>query len=714
MHRLPSRIAAVMTGMILVFVVVLGLFSVWTTRTIDREAGQSALRQVDHGIRDQLESIAAMDLDYAKWDEAANAVTRQDAQWLSDNVGQSAVTGEAFQLAVIWGGPLATDLGWIAGGGEGAQAGLLPRGDLEAAERALAGVPVNSYGGHSYVLRLGQDLYAVSVSRIEALVDDPVGIAPPPPGGQANLLLGLRIDGDVLAHLTEAFDVQNPRLVDAPPQAALSTPLPGPDGSPVGYVAWDEPGLDEKLLRQMIGPGLLAILIVTGLSGLGMTMVRRNAQELVAAELQASRAARTDAMTGLPNRAAFNEVLARSCKAGERAILFLDVNGFKRINDSIGHAAGDAVIVIVAERLSRLTAPGTVLARIAGDEFVFVLTGTDAQPRTEALAQRIEEVLSIPVSVLGHSMRLRMAQGYAVQFEDDMPGEDLVRQADLAMYEAKRNPERGLVAFSAVIAQATQDARTIEQGLRQALLRGGEISIVYQPIVGRDGRLARAEALARWTSPTLGVLPPDRFIAVAEQAGLIVELGRHLFGLICDDLEAHPDLRVAINVSPLQLRAPDFVSSFVGELQKRRIDPSRIEIELTETVVVDDSHLAADRLRELRDAGFSTALDDFGTGYSSIGYLRQMNFHVLKIDRSFAAQIASSPQATAMMRSLIELAHGLYLKVVCEGVESAEDLALVRRLGCDLAQGYYLDKPMPMDAFAERWLSQDIADVAAG
>ena len=297
-------------------------------------------------------------------------------------------------------------------------------------------------------------------------------------------------------------------------------------------------------------------------------------------------------------------------------------------------------------------------------------------------------------------MRLKMSMGYAVQADDSILGDDLVRQADLAMYEAKRHKDQGPVAFDALIEQAVHDARAIETALGLALERGDEFSIVYQPIAAPEGGLARVEALARWTSPELGRIPPDRFIAVAEQSGLIIRLGRVLLRLICDDLAAHPDLRVSLNVSPLQLMAPTFVADLLADLRARSIDPARIEVELTESVVVDDPALAAARLRDLHEAGFSTALDDFGTGYSSIGYLQQMGFNTLKVDRSFVSGFCEAPERLALVNAMILLAHALGLLVVCEGVETEQELRMLRELGCDLAQGYYLDRPLPIDALA--------------
>jgi EAL domain-containing protein (putative c-di-GMP-specific phosphodiesterase class I) len=303
-------------------------------------------------------------------------------------------------------------------------------------------------------------------------------------------------------------------------------------------------------------------------------------------------------------------------------------------------------------------------------------------------------------------MQVELAMGYAVQSDHLTTGDDLVRQADLAMYEAKRQNARGPVAFNSLIRQATLDAFEVEKGLRRALISSGQLSVAYQPIVDTTGRLVRAEALARWTSPELGSVPPDRFIGVAEQAGLIGDLGRLLLRLVCDDLVAHPRLCVSINVSPLQLMAPDYVPSLIDELRERAIDPSRIEIELTESVLVDDPRLASERLAELRIAGFSIALDDFGTGYSSVGYLGQFRFDTLKIDRSFVANIRSSDHGITVVDGMIRMAHGYQLKVVCEGIESPEEFATLCELGCDLGQGFHISRPVQVHVLAAQLAGQ--------
>jgi len=516
--------------------------------------------------------------------------------------------------------------------------------------------------------------------------------------------MGTRIGADAVAEISRSLSLTGTEISATSPADRPSQPLLGSDGSPVAYFIWDQPRPGTTMLRRMAPFLVLLTFGAAVLSAVNMRFAKRGTQNLVVAERQASRAARTDPLTGLPNRSAFNAAIAASARAGERAILFLDINDFKRINDSIGHAAGDHVIIAMAQRLANIADPDCLLARIGGDEFVFVLTGPNAEVRTRHLTTRTVESLAQPFSVMGHHMRLRAALGYAVQLDDSTTGDDLVGQADLAMYEAKRHKGGEPVAFSSILEASSRDAARIEQGLRKALERPEELSIAYQPITSMDGRMVRAEALARWTSLELGSVPPDCFIAVAERAGLMVDLGRKLIELICRDLVAYPDLKISLNISPLQLMAPEFIPALLSDLQRNGIDVSRVEIELTEAVIVDDTRLAAERLEELHAAGFSIALDDFGTGYSSMGYLAQLRFQTLKIDRSFVSKVRDSEQGVMVVNGMIQIAHGLGLQVVCEGIESAEEFDQLRRLSCDFAQGYHLDRPLPIATLAEKWL----------
>ncbi len=711
-HRLPSQITTVMAGTILVFVAALALSVQWLSRALDEQGRVDAARLVHSALSTLGSEMLAVNLEYAKWEDMARAIRSQDVDWIYRNLGVTAATGRMSDLVVLWGGPFPHDTGWLDQSPASGMARLVsPRALAQADARLRAEVPLGSSGGVRFFVWRGGDLFAAAVTRVEWSFDR--DRARSAEDGIPRLLMGRRIARDQVDAIAEKTLLTGLRILPSLPDDREGAPLPGPDGHPIAWLTWDAPTPGTTMLRQMLPLLLPVTLLAIGLGLSGLLMSRRSAHNLVKAQATASAAAHTDPLTGLPNRAAFNLALEEPACAGERAVLFLDVNGFKRINDSNGHATGDEVIVRLARRLEALSGPDCLLARIGGDEFVFVVIGSNAGFRAEWLAHAAERAIAPPFEVNGHALQLQAAMGHAVQTTDGMSGGDLVRQADLAMYEAKRRRSRDSVAFGALIEQASQDAHAIERALRDALDRPGELWVAYQPLVDTKGRnFVRAEALARWTSPELGVVPPDRFIAVAERAGLIVELGRRLLRLVCSDLVAHPALEVSVNISALQLMAPDFVSDLIDTLHTHGIDPARIEVELTETIVVDDPDLAARRIRELHEAGLSTALDDFGTGYSSIGTLRQLEFDTLKIDQSFVSGLGEAPQRLALVNAMILLAHALGLKVVCEGVETEEELGILQEIGCDVVQGYVIDRPLPIDAVASRWLSSRRVAVA--
>lgn len=706
-RSLPGRIAAVMIAALLVLLVAFSIFVTWMVSALDRQASAGSLVQMQNAAENLLAQTRMLTLDYAKWEAAIPMIHAEDQAWIYDNIGATAVTGFSFQLAVLWGGPFAEDIGWRDDQTEPeGRPGLVDPALLGQVEARLRRIPLNLYDGTEFFAWYNGALYVMFAARFEPDAPDAVADLVSQDVDTPRLLIGRRLASDDIAQIGQTNLISDLHLDRQAPSAHhhQSFPLLGPDGRPVAYLAWTPVHAGADLLRRMALPVALVVIVIGALSWFGIVLVQRSARQLVVAQHRASSAALTDSLTGLPNRAAFNEALAVPALAGERAILFLDVNGFKRINDSIGHAAGDEVIVYVAKRLANVSGPDCLLARIGGDEFVFILTGANAEFRVEWMAHAVTRTLTRSLHVQGHQMQIAVAMGYAVQSEDAMSGEDLVRQADLAMYEAKRQKSGEAVGFSAVIEDATRDASAVEQALRLSLDRLGELSVAYQPIVGVDGRMARAEALARWTSPELGVVPPDRFIAVAERAGLIVVLGRKLLDIICDDLLAHPELKVSLNVSPLQLMAPDFMAMLLRKLDERQVNPSRVEIELTEAIVVEDRSLAAQRLGELRRAGFSMALDDFGTGYSSIGYLQQLQFDTLKIDRSFVAGMSGRPKGAALLRSMVDMAHAMGLQVVCEGVETADDFEQLRQMGCDQFQGYHFAQPLPLADLCQHWL----------
>lgn len=460
---LPGRIAAVMVGAILVLVLTTGASILWMTRALDSQSREHSGSMVGTAFANVLGQTTLTALDYTKWIDAVGAVASLDRDWMDDNIGAVALYGEVFQLGIYWGGPLPEDMGWTDDPAEQGVPGLLPQAVLDAAEAGLREVPLGTSEGVGFFGWRGDELFALAASRVEWIEDG----APAPALPDAEIvrfLIGQRIDDGLLAGVSDSTLLQDVTISRAAPAAGLSLPLLGPDGQAVAHVSWQTPLAGTRMLRRMLPWLLLVGALATGLVLVGMVLTRRSAHQLVLA-------ARTDALTGLPNRFAFGELVARPARAGERAVLFLDLNGFKRINDDIGHAAGDLVIRWMAERLGPLTGPHCRLARVGGDEFVFVLLGPDAGARAARLAGAVESTLAAPFAVQGHSLHLRAAMGFAVQTADLVHGDDLVRQADLAMYEAKRR-RSGAVAFNEMVDQPGRDARDARDA------RGAELALI--------------------------------------------------------------------------------------------------------------------------------------------------------------------------------------------------------------------------------------------
>lgn len=704
MHGLPRRIAGVIAGTVLLFVLTTVLSIWWLAGALDRQAQTQTAAQVGIARANLLGDARMIALDYAKWDSADQAVRRGDAAWLLDNVGSAALIGHVVQLVAIWGGAFDRPMAWQDDGLVEPRADLLDPSLLAAAEGQLAQARPGGFDASAFFAWHDGALFVMAVSRFEAI--EQAAAYPEEARLSGHLLIGIRLDAAMVAGIADTLLLDDARVLPVRPATGSMLPLPGIDGRAVAWFVWETPRPGTAMLGRLLPFLILLMMLSAGVAWGGARLMRRGARDLLAAEQRASLAARTDTLTGLPNRAALHEALAHPARAGERAVLFLDLNGFKDINDSLGHAAGDAVIVDTARRLAALADDRVLVARIAGDEFVLLVTGADTRARIESLARAIAESFDKETfMVMGHHLPLHAAIGYAIQDEDGQTGADLLRQADLAMYESKRLRARRPVAFSALLEEASQNAFLVERALRTALLsRPEEISVAYQPIVAPDGSFHQAEALARWTARDHGPVPPSRFVAVAEKAGLVMDLGRAVLSHLLRDLRDHPALRVSVNISPLQLAAPDFIPDLVADLDRHGIDPHRIEVELTESVLIRDPVLAARHLEELRAVGFRLALDDFGTGYSSIAYLEQLRFDTLKVDRSFVSGVRASPKRHALLSAMIAMAHGLDLCVVCEGVETAEDLHLLRELGCDLMQGFLFDRPLPIAELETRWL----------
>jgi diguanylate cyclase (GGDEF)-like protein len=413
-----------------------------------------------------------------------------------------------------------------------------------------------------------------------------------------------------------------------------------------------------------------------------------------------------DPLTGFGNRTMLSDRLGQALRrrtrhGGEVAVLVLDLDGFKNLNDSLGHAVGDEALRAVGTRLAACLRTEDTFTRLGGDEFAVVLEGDDTQ--AEATAGRLRDCLRDPVVIAGRSIRLTASVGVATTADGTSSSDDLLRDADLAMYAAKRRGGDTVDRFTQRMHEEAQERLRLEEDLR-AGLGADQVEVHFQPIValGR-GEVHALEALARWRHPTEGLLTPDRFIAVAEVTGLIVALGWEVIRQAAQVATTWPASAdgpapaLAVNLSPRQLVEPDVASHLLDLLADVGLPPDRLIVEITETTTLEQVVDAADELARLRDAGVRVALDDFGNGYTSLRYLHGTPVDLLKIDRAFVHGVADSRDQHSLVRTIIELADDLGYSVVAEGVERPEDLAVLTDLDCDLVQGYALARPVAAD-----------------
>ncbi|NNK78155.1 MAG: bifunctional diguanylate cyclase/phosphodiesterase, partial [Litoreibacter sp.] len=414
----------------------------------------------------------------------------------------------------------------------------------------------------------------------------------------------------------------------------------------------------------------------------------------------AHEAARTDPLTGLPNRLSFRETLDHLLAEQPHSVhlLYLDINGFKQVNDTMGHAQGDILVRKLAGRLRNCLPEGAFLARIGGDEFTAIFTGTQAEDVITRFAERVQIALAHPFDLLTRPFHLAVAMGYSHADGPGISAEELVRRADVAMYKAKETARMRPLKYSPGIEPDRDEDLRIECAMREALTAGREFSVVFQPMRdARSGHVMRAEALVRWHSATLGEIGPNVFIPVAEQSGLMRLLALWVITEVARKLTGRPDLRINVNISPLQVIDDSFVEEMSQILSGFGIAPGRVEIELTEGVIVPNAEGMARALRDLKARGHSIALDDFGTGFSSLGYLRQVDFNTLKIDQSLVTQGTRSPRERGILEAAIKMARALDLEIVAEGVETATQANVLAAMGVDLLQGYFCGEGVRFD-----------------
>jgi diguanylate cyclase (GGDEF)-like protein/PAS domain S-box-containing protein len=418
------------------------------------------------------------------------------------------------------------------------------------------------------------------------------------------------------------------------------------------------------------------------------------------AEAKVAFMAHYDVLTQLPNRTLFNATLERAFhRSGQDrriGLLYVDLDHFKAINDGYGHAVGDQVLIEISRRLEEVVRPRDMIARLGGDEFVILMSDLDNTDTGLDIAERVLATIGNVIEIEGLIMPIGASIGVAFAPDDGRTGDDLLRAADLAMYDAKARGRRGISVFDADMQHQMQERRVLELDLRAAIARG-QLELHYQPLLDIEtGITAGYEALLRWNHPKRGSIPPDTFIPIAEETGLIVEIGEWVIRTALAEAATWPEeLTVAVNMSPAQMKDGNILSVVVGALARSRVSPNRLELEITENLLMQEAEEVLAVLHKLRGLGVRIALDDFGTGYSSLNYLRSFPFDKIKIDRCFVSELAQREDCQAIVRSVIALANELNMTTTAEGVECGEQLEALRRDGCDQAQGFLYSRAKP-------------------
>lgn len=443
----------------------------------------------------------------------------------------------------------------------------------------------------------------------------------------------------------------------------------------------------------------------------GLVVIARDVTERKIAAARIHHLAHHDNLTGLPNRMLFQErlrdAIAQARRAGTSiALLLLDLDKFKEVNDTLGHHVGDLLLRAVAKRLGRCVRETDTVARLGGDEFAVLLTNLADADGASTVAETIIRSIAEPFGLEDSEIVCGVSVGITLFPADGLDSQSLLKNADLALYRSKNDGRGRYHFFIAEMNHEVQSRKSIERDLRHALI-ADQLNVYYQPLIDiQSGRILGAEALTRWFHPSRGPIPPSRFIPVAERSDLIFRLGRWVLQRACEQVREWneaglPHLQMSVNLSSAQFRHPDLLDTIRTIVEQTGIDPAQLQLEITETIAMTNFDYSVQILQELRRLGLTIAIDDFGTGYSSLSYLRHFPVDKLKIDRSFVVDLDLHPGNDAIVRAIVSLGHGIGAKVNVEGIETREQLAFMRDLSCDECQGYYFSHALAADAYAD-------------
>jgi diguanylate cyclase (GGDEF)-like protein len=530
----------------------------------------------------------------------------------------------------------------------------------------------------------------------------------PKPGPLAIALVAAPLDAAMLGQFGQRYRIADMAILPARPADGrlAAVALRDPEGQTLGWLVWTPRRPGAALMREVSWPLALLLLAFAAGAWIFLREASKITGELIASEARARHVASHDTLTGLPNRALMFDRLrtmlamarrrrmnSQNADQGKLAIHCLDLDRFKGVNDTLGHHAGDELIQQVARMLSELCRESDTVARLGGDEFV-ILQPNASPSGASHLAQRVVAQLTRPIALTFGTVEIGCSIGVTIVSDPGIDASEALRQADLALYASKEGGRGCTTFFEPEMHAALRLRRTLETDLRKALA-AGQLRMVYQVQVDAMNRLRGVEALARWSHPGRGAIMPAVFVPLAEESGLIHELGDYILTRVFAETRHWDGLTVAINISALQLRSPVFMTTMQGMIERHGIDPRRYDLEITETALLGEDVATRGNLLALAEAGFTITLDDFGTGYSSLANLRRFAVDKIKIDRSFVQNVDTDKEAEALVEAIVRLARAMKLEIVAEGVETESQRQCLIHCGCDQFQGYLLGRPVP-------------------
>lgn len=718
--KIANAIIFPMIGIVVLAVAYVFTLMIWTAHVSDDTARENESNLIRGAIRMELGQIAKQQEGSTVWDEAyfrslpdssdSAWLRRSICEWLSESYGHSRCFILSGNRTVLTESDSLNETDWVSDELLNALQGPISRVRalyINSFTKSLSGQyifhPEISDGQRSIsqtgLTRIGRRTYAFAITAIMPEIRT-VGIPRNPP---SVLVTFVQFDDTALKKISDIVALSGLALSsqEVSPHGRASITLEDPAGDVIDTLYWQSRTPGSEMLSTILPVLSLLAIAIGGLMGVVIIFTRQSTRKLAMSKARAVYASKHDSLSGLPNRDLFNQRLSEALAAwaphkGMASVIYLDLDHFKDINDTLGHAAGDDVIRSLAARLQLALPPTALLGRISGDEFALLMTECPSREWVEQQLRNIHDQLNTPLKIAGTELYVSMSMGAVVAPNDGMEPGELLRKADIALYDAKESGRARWSFFASYMEDQVHTRENIARELRKAI-DSDSLSVAYQPQLAADSnKVVGVEALARWTHPEKGAINPAIFVPIAEETGLINDLGLWVLRRACRDAHMWPDLTVAVNISPTQFKHPCFVEVILDTLTSYKVPPSRLEIEVTESIFAARDNSILDVMKQLKLLGVKIALDDFGSGYSSLSFLRRFPFDTLKIDRDFVSVDSQSKESRAILRTIVDLGKALGMTVLAEGVETAEQLLFLKEIGCESMQGYFIARPAPV------------------